>query len=90
MAKTTKTADPEEEISFEDAIAKIEAIVEEIEDDEIGLDVLIKKYEEGIKTLKVCDTQLEHARVRISQLEDKHRKDAEPTLAPFDGDTTES
>ncbi len=90
MAKTTKNADPDEEISFETAIAKIESIVEEIEDDEIGLDVLITKYEEGIKTLKVCDAQLEQARLRISQLEEKHRKDAAPTLAPFDGATTES
>ena len=90
MPKTTKNAEPEEEIPFETAIANIEAIVEEIEDDEIGLDVLITKYEEGIKALKVCDAQLESARLRISQLEEKHRKDAAPTLAPFDGDTTDS
>jgi exodeoxyribonuclease VII small subunit len=58
------------EVSFEDAVEKLESIVEEMESDELPLDKLLVRYEEGAKLVKSCEEKLQSAETRITQLEE--------------------
>ena len=50
-----------EEIKFEDALKKLEKIVETLESGDVGLDDSLKKYEEGVRLLRLCTIKLEEA-----------------------------
>ena len=65
-SKGKKPAD----VSFEEAVEKLEAIVEEMESDELPLDKLLVRYEEGAKLVKACEEKLQSAETRITQLEE--------------------
>lgn len=65
-SKGKKQAEP----SFEDAVAQLESIVEEMESDELPLDKLLVRYEEGAKLVKACEEKLQSAEARIAQLEE--------------------
>ena len=56
------------EIKFEDAIAKLEKIVSELEDGELSLDEALKKYEEGVKLSAFCSKKLDVAEKKVKQL----------------------
>lgn len=55
-------------INFEDALSKLESIVEKFESGELSLDEMIKKYEEGSELAKYCLTKLEEAEGKIKLL----------------------
>jgi len=65
-SKGKKPAD----VSFEEAVEKLETIVEEMESDELPLDKLLVRYEEGAKLVKECEEKLQSAEARITQLEE--------------------
>lgn len=48
---------------------KLEGIVEAMESDDLPLETLLAKYEEGSKLVKVCQEKLAEAEVKIQQLE---------------------
>jgi exodeoxyribonuclease VII small subunit len=54
--------------SFEDALNKLEGIVEKFESGELSLDEMIKLYEEGSNLAKFCLAQLEKAENKIKIL----------------------
>ncbi len=54
---------------FEEALSRLEAIADEIEQGKIGLEESILRYEEGMKLVKHCRQILESAEQRIVQLE---------------------
>jgi len=56
------------EIKFEDALKKLEKIVEDLEKGELSLDEALKKYQEGIELSRSCSTRLESARKKIDVL----------------------
>ena len=56
------------EVNFEDALKKLETIVEELEDGDISLDESMKKYEEGVKLSHVCSKKLEGAQKKVEML----------------------
>jgi len=56
------------EIAFEKALEKLEGIVSKLEEGELALDDSLKKYEEGIKLVRVCQQKLEKARKKIDIL----------------------
>ncbi len=58
----------EEEMKFEDALRRLEEVVEEMEKGEMTLDEMVKKFEEGIKLFKICKEKLERAEARIEEL----------------------
>ena len=62
--ETDKTA----KLSFEAALAKLEAIVDSMEQGEVPLAELLAKYEEGSKLLKVCEGRLKDAELKIEKL----------------------
>ena len=54
---------------FEEALQKLESVVETMEADDLPLETLLAKYEEGAKLVKVCQEKLAEAEVKIQQLE---------------------
>ena len=54
---------------FEEALQKLEGIVENLESDDLPLETLLAKYEEGTRLAKVCQEKLAEAELKISQLE---------------------
>lgn len=55
-------------LSFEDALAQLEAIVESMESGDVPLADLLARFEKGTKLLKVCESRLKDAELRIEQL----------------------
>ncbi|MBX3413426.1 MAG: exodeoxyribonuclease VII small subunit [Pirellulales bacterium] len=68
---------------FEEALGRLEEIVRELEEGEIGLAESLARYEEGVKLLRQCHTLLEGAERKIMLLSGL---DAEgnPVVVPFD------
>lgn len=64
-------------LPFEAALGKLEAIVESMESGEVPLAELLAKFEEGSKLLKVCESRLKEAELKIDQL----RKQKDGSLA---------
>jgi exodeoxyribonuclease VII small subunit len=56
------------EQKFEDALGKLEQIVDDLESGRLGLDEAIKKYEEGIKLANFCDGKLNETKKKIELL----------------------
>jgi len=66
-------AKSDQPLSFEDALDQLEAIVETMESGDVPLADLLAKFEEGNKLLKVCETRLKDAEMKIELL--KKQKD---------------
>ena len=60
-------------LSFETALTQLESIVESMESGEVPLAELLAKFEQGTQLLKVCETRLKDAELKIEQL--KRKKD---------------
>jgi exodeoxyribonuclease VII small subunit len=54
---------------FEEALKKLEGIVGAMESDELPLEALLAKYEEGTRLVKICQEKLAEAELKIQQLE---------------------
>ena len=55
-------------LSFEDALSRLESLIEVLEDGDIPLSDLVTKYEEGSNLLKVCQAELRAAEKKIEIL----------------------
>jgi len=64
MATKTTAAKSSEE-NFESAMARLEAIVTDMESDKLPLEDLLTRYEEGVKLVKICEEKLTAAEKRI-------------------------
>ena len=82
MPNAPKSPSAGKEVPFEEALKKLESIVEQMESGELPLETMTARFEEGVRLVKTCQKRLEEAEVKISQLE----KDAggPPTLKPAD------
>ncbi|WP_397547552.1 exodeoxyribonuclease VII small subunit [Rhodothermus marinus] len=58
----------EDHLSFEAALARLQEIVQHLEDDRLDLEASILAYEEGLKLARYCLEQLRTAELRIQQL----------------------
>ena len=68
-------------LPFEEALKKLESIVESMESEELPLEALLAKYEEGSRLARLCQDKLAEAEVKIEQLEKTASGDAK--LKPF-------
>lgn len=59
---------PDKEPSFEQAIDKLEDLIEQIESGEVGLEQAIAQYEQGQSLIKRCRGILDKAERRIAEL----------------------
>jgi len=70
------------EIKFEEALKKLEKIVQELEEGELALGDALKKYQEGIQLSQLCSQRLEDAKKKVELL--TKNKKGEFGLKPFD------
>ena len=56
------------EMKFEEALKKLEKIVNDLENGNLSLDDALEKYEEGIRLSKICAKKLEVARKKVEIL----------------------
>ncbi len=70
------------ELKFEDALKKLEEIVENLEGGDLPLDDSLAKYEEGIKLSCLCTRKLETAKKKIEIL--IKTSEGRFALRPFD------
>ena len=71
MSKSARVNDPAKSgnVPFEEALKKLEAIVEAMESEELPLESLLTKYEEGTRLARTCQEKLAEAELKIQQLE---------------------
>lgn len=88
-AKTTGQNPPAKTgtVSFEEALKKLESIVDSMESGDLPLETLLAKYEEGTKLARICHTKLAEAELKIEQLEKTGA--GELKLKPFETDEAE-
>lgn len=55
-------------LSFEDALGRLEDILESMESGDTPLADLVAKFEEGSNLLKVCQSKLKEAELKIEKL----------------------
>lgn len=65
------------QISFEEALSRLESIVESMEAGDVPLADLLARFEQGTQLLKVCEARLKDAELKIEQL----RRQRDGTLA---------
>jgi exodeoxyribonuclease VII small subunit len=71
-----------EPMPFEEALKKLEKVVEDMESGELPLETMLARFEEGTRLVKVCQSKLEEAELRIQKLERK--ASGEVTLKPLE------
>ena len=57
-------------LNFEEALARLEEIVRSLEGGEKSLDDSMKLYEEGVRLIRVCSSELEGAEAKIKILKE--------------------
>ncbi|NJN79065.1 MAG: exodeoxyribonuclease VII small subunit [Anaerolineales bacterium] len=82
MAKaSTKKSDKSiEELSYEEALAELESIVEVLESEQNPLDEAMKLFERGQALIKKCGAALESAQLKAQKL-------AGESLLPFEDES---
>jgi exodeoxyribonuclease VII small subunit len=76
MAANEKKETP----GFETSLARLEAIVKEMEGGQLSLEKMIERFEEGMGLVKLCTGKLNEVEKKIEQLV---QKGGEVSLEPF-------
>lgn len=75
MSKAAKPAPaasaPAADLPFEAALEKLEGIVAGMESQDLPLETLLARYEEGTRLAAVCQAKLAEAELKVKQLEQK-------------------
>ena len=53
---------------FEKTLSDLQAIIEELESENLSLDKMVHLFEDGMKLMKMCRTQLDEVENRITTL----------------------
>jgi len=61
--------DDTQKLPFEEAVKRLESIVESMEAQDLPLEALLAKYEEGTRLARHCQTKLDEAELKIQRLE---------------------
>jgi exodeoxyribonuclease VII small subunit len=67
-AKTRASGGGDKDVNFEEALARLESLVERLEEGEIPLDESLEAYAEGTRLVKLCLKELERADTLIREL----------------------
>ena len=67
---------------FQEALKKLEKIVDEMESGDLPLETMLARFEEGTRLVKICQTKLEEAELKIQKLEKNAAGDI--TLKPME------
>lgn len=60
---------PEEKLSFEEALARLEQVVRSLEQGELGLEESLELYEMGTRLVALCARRLDEAEGRLARLQ---------------------
>lgn len=82
MSDAGKGERPVDELSFEEAMAELEAIVDRLDRGEIPLEASIAAYERGTRLRRHCERKLGEAKLRVDRL--VADGDGPPTAEPLD------
>jgi exodeoxyribonuclease VII small subunit len=77
-AKASASAPP----AFDERLQRLEAIVGDLEEGGLSLEVSLERYREGVQVLKDCRTALDGFRRQVEEL----TREAEGSLRPYPGD----
>jgi len=69
QSKSAGANSPTKHPPFEEALQKLEGIVEAMESDDLPLETLLARYEEGAKLVKICQEKLAEAELKVQLLE---------------------
>ncbi|NQE04977.1 Exodeoxyribonuclease 7 small subunit [ANME-1 cluster archaeon GoMg1] len=64
----------EKEITFEDAMKKLESIAETLGEGNLSLEESLKMFEEGMELCKFCNTKLDEAGYKVEKLMERERE----------------
>ena len=56
---------PIEELSFEEAMSELEAVVRRLENGQVKLEESVQAYERGVKLKNICTEKLQNAKSKI-------------------------
>jgi exodeoxyribonuclease VII small subunit len=59
----------EADVPFEEAVKKLESIVDAMESGDLPLETLLQRFEDGTRLVKLCQARLEQAELQIQKLE---------------------
>jgi exodeoxyribonuclease VII small subunit len=85
MSTKPKTTAAPNELNFEKAMERLEAIVEQMESGKLALEDLIVRYEEGMKLVNVCQERLTSAEQKIEII--ARNSAGKPTVKQFEPET---
>lgn len=74
----------EKKVTFEQAMARLEEIVKQLEQGDASLEDALTLFEEGTRLMKKCTTQLDRAEQKVSKL--LAGPDGNPKEEPFEGE----
>jgi len=63
-----QATEPSDDLTYEQALAKVEAIADRIESGEIGIEEAVAEYENAMALIKRCRTILSRAEQKITAL----------------------
>lgn len=92
MSKTKdadRVAPDMQNMPFEEAVKKLESIVEAMEGQDLPLETLLAKYEEGTRLAQLCQSKLTDADLKIQQLEKNSKGEAVLRPAAFEENSRE-
>lgn len=61
-----------DDLTFEEALVKLEEVVNNLEEGKLSLDESLAKFEEGILLSRMCNTKLKEAKQRVEKLVQKN------------------
>jgi exodeoxyribonuclease VII small subunit len=87
-AKSAESSlDDLQKLPFEEALKRLESIVESMEAQDVPLETLLARYAEGTRLSQVCQAKLNEAELKIQQLEKGPKGELSVTPAPLDEET---
>jgi len=73
------------ELKYEDALRRLEKLVQELDQGELDLEARLKKFEEGTRLARLLFKRLEQAKRKVQML--AKTTGGESTAVPFDADS---
>ena len=78
-----KQSQKNESLNFEEAIERLENIIEKMEGERIPLEELLKDYEEGTRLLNACKEKINIAKEKVEKINNSLNED-KPSLDQLD------
>lgn len=81
MTESAETSTSEEEPTFEDAMKRLESLVNSMESGEAPLSELVERYEEGTALAKLCRKRLEEAELKVKAVRERKGEQVAETVS---------